>query len=406
MAQRGRGRGRAAEAGRRGRGARGGAARAARPEHRAGERAARQLRDAQEVRRARAGPHGRVGAAHGHAQGEAQEGLRGLRALARRPLRGPVSAGSKGGAVVGKSGESARGRLRNLVRLPWRQRPAVGVTPADVVHAENKWRLLRYRARPSGRAFRTPVLLVPSLINRHYVLDLVPGKSFAEYMVNQGHDVFVIDWGTPADEDRFVSFDDITDRALGRALRVAASHGESGQAHVLGYCLGGILTAIHTAVRPERVASLVQLAAPVVFHDEGLLSAWMRTPSFDVDAMIDAYGNVPWQLMQSAFHLLRPTLTLSKAVGVIDRAWNDEFLDGFLALETWGNDNVSLPGEFYRRYARMYRDDELSRGTLTLSGQPARLEAIDRPLLTITFEHDNIVPWRSAAAIHERAASP
>lgn len=305
----------------------------------------------------------------------------------------------------GKPGESMRGRLRNLARLPWRQRPAVGVTPADVVHAENKWRLLRYRARPAGRAHRTPVLLVPSLINRHYVLDLVPGKSFAEFMVKQGHDVFVIDWGTPSDEDRFVSFDDITDRALGRAIRVASSYGERGQAHVLGYCLGGILTAVHAAVRPDHIASLVQLAAPVVFHDDGLLSAWMRTPSFDVDAMIDAYGNVPWQLMQSAFHLLRPTLTLSKAVGVIDRAWNDEFLDGFLALETWGNDNVALPGEFYRRYARMYRDDELSRGLLTLSGQPVRLEAIDRPLLTITFEHDNIVPWRSAAAIHDRAAS-
>lgn len=300
---------------------------------------------------------------------------------------------------------SERKRFWNLLKLPFRKKPPVGVTPADEVYGENKWRLLRYRARPGGLAFRTPVLLVPSLINRHYVLDLMPGKSFAEYMVAQGHDVFVVDWGTPTDEDRQVTFDDICDRSLGRALRVASTYGERGQAHVLGYCMGGILTAIHAAVRPARVASLVQLAAPVRFHDEGLLSSWMRTPTFDVDAMIDAFGNVPWQLMQSAFHMLRPTLSLSKAVGVIDRAWNDEFLDGFFALETWGNDNVSLPGEFYRRYARMYRDDELVRGGMTLGGNPVRLSDIRCPLLTVTFEHDNIVPWKSAAELHEAASS-
>ncbi|MCS6899247.1 MAG: alpha/beta fold hydrolase [Myxococcales bacterium] len=290
-------------------------------------------------------------------------------------------------------------RLWNLLSLPFRKKPAVGVTPADVIHQENKWRLLRYRPRAAGVAFSTPVLLVPSLINRHYVLDLMPGKSFAEYMVQQGHDVFLLDWGTPRNEDRFLTFDDICERYLGRALSLTASFSKRNQAHLLGYCMGGILTAIHTAVHPNNVASLVQLAAPVRFHDDGLLSAWMRTPSFDIDAMIDAFGNVPWQLMQSAFHLLRPTLPLSKAVGLVDRAWNDEFLDGFFALETWGNDNVSLPGEFYRRYARMYRDDDLVRGAMTLGGAPVHLSSIRCPLLVVTFEHDNIVPWQSAAEL-------
>ena len=115
---------------------------------------------------------------------------------------------------------------------------------------------------------------------------------------------------------------------------------------------------------------------------------------------MDAFGNVPWQLMQSAFHLLRPTLSLSKAVQLIDRAWDDEFLDGFFALETWGNDNVSFPGECYRRYVReLYREDALIRGTFMLSGRPARLQSIRCPVLAISFEHDNIVPWKSAAAL-------
>ncbi len=185
----------------------------------------------------------------------------------------------------------------NLVRRVRAGLPEVGLTPADVVHRENKWTLLRYRARPEGRAPGLPLLIVPSLINRHYVLDLMPGKSFVEYLVGSGRDVYLIDWGTPTDEDRFVTFDDVCDRALARALRVATRHAGTRGAHVLGYCLGGTLTAIHAAVRPRRVASLTVLAAPVDFHDEGVLSQWTRTRSFDVRALVRATGLVPWPLM-------------------------------------------------------------------------------------------------------------
>lgn len=291
-------------------------------------------------------------------------------------------------------------RWWNLATLFARPAPKVGQTPADVVFHENKWRLLRYRPRPAGVAFTTPILLVPSLINRHYVLDLMPGKSFAGFLVERGHDVFVIDWGTPGDEDRYLAFDDVCDGYLGRAVRQAARATARGQVHLLGYCLGGTLAAIHAAVRPGPVASLTALAAPIQFGAEGLLSAWTRSPSFDLDALVDANGNVPWQLLQSSFTMLRPTLPLSKAMHLIDRAWNDEFLDGFLALETWGNDNVSFPGEFYRRYLdALYRKDELARGTFTLSGMPARLSQVTCPTLAVTFEHDNIVPAASAAAL-------
>jgi hypothetical protein len=119
------------------------------------------------------------------------------------------------------------------------------------VWEENKWKLLRYRARPEGLAYQTPMLLVPSLINRHYVLDLMPGKSFAEFMVKRGFDVYCIDWGTPGDEDRFVTFDDVVDRWLGRAIRVVAKTVPHEKVHLLGYCMGGTLTAIHGARSPR-----------------------------------------------------------------------------------------------------------------------------------------------------------
>jgi polyhydroxyalkanoate synthase len=273
--------------------------------------------------------------------------------------------------------------------------PAVGQTPAREVHRENKWRLLHYVARPEGRRFAAPVVLIPSLINRHYVLDLMPSKSFVEWLVARGHDVYCVDWGTPTDEDRFLTF-----------IRVACRESGAPRAHVLGYCLGGTLAAIHAAVRPEHVGTLTLLATPIGFHDGGLLSRWTRTRAFDVKGVVEGLGNVPWQLMQSAFHMLRPTMNLAKATTMLDKAWDDEFLDGFFALETWGNDNVSFPGACYERYIEeLYRGDALVKGTFSLSGQPAKLENIRCPLLTVTFEHDAIVPWQSGAVIMDMAGS-
>ena len=297
-------------------------------------------------------------------------------------------------------------RIRNLLGLGTRPKPAVGTTAADVVHAENKWRLLRYRQRAEGPAFDTPILLVPSLINRHYVLDLAPGRSFVEFLVARGHDVFIIDWGTPTPEDRYVTFDDVCDRIIARALRCSARCAGVDQVHLLGYCLGGTLAAIHAAARPQRVATLTALAAPISFSDDGLLARWVRTKSFDVDTLVEAMGLVPSWLMQGAFQMLRPTLGLQKAVRVVDKAWDDEFLDGFFALERWSNDNVAFPGAAYVTYIhQLYRGDALIHDRFALSGRPARLRSIRMPTLAVTFADDHIVPQASASCLIERISS-
>ncbi len=297
--------------------------------------------------------------------------------------------------------------LRALARRLGRGLPPVGQTPHDVVFAENKWRLLRFRAPGVTPTFRTPILLVPSLINRWYILDLQPGRSLIEWLVARGHDVYCIDWGTPGAEDRFLTWDDVCDRYLGRAVRQVARRSPDGVAHVLGYCLGGTLAATYTAARPEHVASLVALAAPIDFAHAGMMATWTRTPTFDVGAIVDAFGNVPWPLMQASFQMLKPTLTAAKVVALLDRAWDDEFLDGFLATERWGNDNVSFPGGCYRDYIeRLYRGNELVAGTMTMSGRPARLADIDCPTLVVSFGADHIVPDACATALLDHVASP
>jgi polyhydroxyalkanoate synthase len=292
-----------------------------------------------------------------------------------------------------------------LSRVVPRGVPALGATPADVVHAEHKWRLLRYRRATATTG--APVLLVPSLINRHYVLDLMPGKSLVEHLLGVGHDVYLVDWGRPGPEDRWLEFADWCDRYIERAVRRACACSGARAVHLVGYCLGGTLAAIYTALHPDRVQSLTGIAAPIDFHDDGLLSVWMRARCFDPAALADAFGNVPWPIMQAAFHLLRPTQALRKLVRLFDRAHDDEFVDGFLAVERWGADNVSFPGGCFREYiGRLYRDNALVHDALVVDGRPVRLAAIRCPTLAVTFADDHIVPWRGAATLLERISSP
>ena len=292
-----------------------------------------------------------------------------------------------------------------LVRRAPKGQPAVGTTPHSVVWTENKWRLLRFA--PARPAYATPVLLVPSLINRWYVLDLGSRRSLIEWLVAQGHEVFCIDWGTPGPEDRYLTWDDYAGRYLGRAVRVAARYGRSGRVHVLGYCLGGTLAVSHVAAGlSDAVASLLALAAPIDFEHAGIMATWTRTPTFDVAAIFEAFGNVPWPLMQASFNMLRPTLRAAKTVALLDRAWDDEFLEAFLATERWGHDNVSFPGACYVRYIEeLYRRNRLITGGFTVAGRPAELASIKCPVLALAFSDDHIVPLPCAAPLVDRVAS-
>jgi polyhydroxyalkanoate synthase len=297
-----------------------------------------------------------------------------------------------------KSGLLKRGPIDSLLALIKRAPqglPPVGTTPHTVVWTENKWRLLRFA--PERARYATPILLVPSLINRWYVLDLGPGRSVIEWLVGRGHTVYCIDWGTPGDEDRFLTWDDIGGRYLGRAVRVASRTSGDRDVHLLGYCLGGTLTTAYAAAFPERIATLTALAAPIDFAHAGIMATWTRTPTFDVGSIVEAFGNVPWPLMQASFRMLKPTVQAAKVVALLDRAWDDEFLDGFLATERWGNDNVSFPGACYERYIEeLYRANRLVGGTFTVCGRPAQLPSITCPTLAVAFADDHIVPLASA----------
>src|SRR5687768_10655550 len=126
------------------------------------------------------------------------------------------------------------------------------LTPKDVVHREGTAQLYRFR-RPSDRpaASETPLLLVPSLINRWYILDLREGASVAAALA-QHLDVWLFDWGVPNDEDRYLDWDSLL-KKLGRAMRVIQRTTGVDKISMLGYCMGATLAGIWTALHPDKI---------------------------------------------------------------------------------------------------------------------------------------------------------
>ena len=278
-------------------------------------------------------------------------------------------------------------------------------TPKDTLLTDGTAQLYRFRA-PDGvvAAKAAPVLLVPSMINRWYVLDLRKGASLAEALVAAGLEVYCLDWGAPEDEDRYLSWDDVQ-RRLGRMVRRVLRESAAPKVSVLGYCMGATVAGIYAALQPRQLASFVNLLGPFDFAEAGFLGHQTNPRWFDVDA-IAAAGNVAPQQMQLGFSLLRPTAALAKAVTRFERGMDPAFREGFDALEAWANDNVAFPAAAYRTYiTELYQQNALLKGTHRVEGRAVRLSEIDCPLLTVAAERDTICPPRAAVALNAAAGS-
>ena len=147
-----------------------------------------------------------------------------------------------------------------------------------MVHGRGTLRLYHYRARVD-EVYRTPILLVMSLISKPYILDLAPGQSLVEFLLDRGFDVYMVDWGTPRPEDKRLRLEDYVLDFIPEC--VEAVHERSGEPDVsmVGYCMGGLLAALYAALHPDaasggRLSNLACFTTPVNYDGMGLFRIW------------------------------------------------------------------------------------------------------------------------------------
>lgn len=276
--------------------------------------------------------------------------------------------------------------------------PPVNSTPRKVVYSRGSMRL--YHFEPAVRRHRTPILFVYSLINRYYILDFLPKRSLIEYMTEQGFDVYAIDWGTPGPVEQDMTWDDMTGGLIQAAVRWTLKVSGADDLTLYGYCMGGTMALAYAALYPQKVRNFVAQATPVDFSEGGIFTTWTDPGHFDVDAMVDAYGNVPIDLMESGFSMMAPVQRISKWFEVFRRLDDKDFVTTFLAMETWAADNVPFPGEVYRQYIKdCYQENNFYRGKMIVGRRRVDLGELRCPLLNLIAENDSIAPPPSSEAL-------
>jgi polyhydroxyalkanoate synthase len=277
--------------------------------------------------------------------------------------------------------------------------PNAARTPSEVIYHENKLRVLHYL--PTTEAvLPVPILIITSLINKYYILDLMPGKSLVEYLTAQGFSVYLIDWGTPDDSDRHLGLEDYIDGYMASVVSQVLRHAKAQKLSLIGYCMGGTMALLYTARHAAEVQDIVLLATPVDFQNDSLLSVWARREYFDVDKFVDTYGNAPVEILQSTFMMMKPAKSITRYADLLKHAHDEEFVETFLAFDYWVNDAVPVAGETFRKFVKdTYQENLLARNEMRMGGELINLKKIKCPVLNVVAEHDNIVPPESSVCL-------
>jgi poly[(R)-3-hydroxyalkanoate] polymerase subunit PhaC len=278
-------------------------------------------------------------------------------------------------------------------------RPPVGLSPKDTVWSRDKVQLWRFHNK--ARRYRPPLLLVMSLVSRSYIFDLRPGNSVVEYLLNQGLDVFGLDWGIPDEVEAGNTLETYCDDYLPRAVAATCAEAKTKDVTVLGYCFGGILSLIFGAAHPEApVRNLISVATP---FDNSKANAFVRVLDegrLEPEELFDETGNVPPDVIASGFRLARPTAELSSYANLWENLWNDEFVLGYQTMDQWARDQIPFPGACFAQTTRMLnRENRLAKNTMRLGGRPINLKKIKWPFLNVIAEKDHLAPIEAASPL-------
>jgi polyhydroxyalkanoate synthase len=283
----------------------------------------------------------------------------------------------------------------------------VGETPSEVVYEENKLELHRYSPASVGaeRTHDTPILVVYALINRPYILDLQPDRSVVRRLLEAGFEVYLVDWGEPSQLDAALTLADYVCRYLDSCVDATRADAGSDDVHLLGYCMGGTMSAMYAALEPAKVRTLGLMAAGLCFAGTGgVLETWGDDEFYDPADVTEAFGNVPAEFLDVGFALMDPVNNyVRKYLGLYENLDDEEFVENFARMERWLADGIDVAGETYREFVeRVYQENALYEGEMTLDGEAVDLSRVEMPVLQIVGEYDHLVPPEASTPFNDR----
>lgn len=298
-------------------------------------------------------------------------------------------------AHVGRTVERALSRnIPGLNSIPQTESELdVGTTPKDLIYSRETARLYHYRPM-LDEIYRVPVLIVMSPVAKGYILDLAKGQSFVEYLLLQGHDVYMIDWAGPRREHAGLRLEDFVCDLVGDAVeKVRETSGEP-DVTLVGYCMGGMLSIMYTALNPHgAVKNLACFTTPVNADGMTLYKQWADAKTFDIDRLVDELGVIPGDMINASLQALRPLQKSAGQLRLLNNVQNDAFVKAQLRFDRWAADQLPVPGEMAREmFSDFLKENKFANNALKLRGKTVDLGKIKMPFLHVAAEYDHIVP--------------
>jgi polyhydroxyalkanoate synthase subunit PhaC len=284
--------------------------------------------------------------------------------------------------------------------------PKLGSTPRDLLHGRGTMNLYHYRPI-ADEVYRVPVLVVMATTNRGYILDLIPGQSFIEFLLKRGYDVYMLDWNPPKPEEKSLRMEDYVLDFIPDCIRHVKQDSGEQDVSLIGYCFGGVLSVLYGSIFNDGpMKNLVCFTTPVDFRELKLFSNFADRRYFDVDRLLDSVGNMPPEMILSSFEMLRPASRVVGQLQLWENIWNDEYVKSYRMFDRWATDTLPLAGEYFRSITKdLMWDNKLFNSTMSVGGRKADLADIRVPILHAVAEHDHIVPYESAKHLIPRVGS-
>jgi len=277
-------------------------------------------------------------------------------------------------------------------------RDTINRTPSEVIEMKGRFKLLHYKSEDPV-IHKTPILVIYSLINRHYILDLLPKISVIKNLQRQGFDIYTTDWNNPASYSRDLTLETYAEEYVGYAVEKIKEVSGSNKVSLFGYCWGGIFALIYAAMYPQNVKNLILHATPTdIEKEETTIENW--TTHLNVNNLIDTFGNVPGWFLNLAFVLRNPVEVLLKYPRYFSEPRNLEEINQFFAIETWLYDSIPIIGEIYREIVeQVYRHNLLIKNKMKVGKDTIDLKNITMPVLNIIGTEDDLVPPSASKSI-------
>lgn len=292
--------------------------------------------------------------------------------------------------------------IRNLSQI---REIEIATTPREKIWEDGKVSLFHFK-RDSPPKAKTPVLIVYALVNRWEMMDLQPDRSFIRKLLEEGMDVYVVDWGYAGRFDRYKTMGDYILGNIDDCVDLVREKSGLEKINLMGVCQGGTFSIIYAALRPQKIKNFVNIITPVDFdNDDGLLFRWAK--DMDVDATVDHFGGViPGSFLNMGFDLLKPMNKARKYMSLPDIMQNKDKLMNFFRMEQWVADSPSQAGETFRQFIKdFYQKNKLVKGKFELEGERVDLKKITMPVLSVYAREDHIVPPETTKPLNDLIGS-